>query len=224
MRKARAWFRADFHPASAAEVLTIYRGKNSAPYRMVTTYWNMAAALVLHGAIDEQMFADTNGEHVMVYARLEPHLAELRAALKNPGYLDQLEKLILRMPDAHALHRYAPGKWSIKEVIGHVTDTERVFSYRALRFARADATALPGFDENAWVPPGKFDARSLKDLAAELDAVRRATIALFRGLDAAALARRGTANDNAVSVGAIAWLIAGHDRHQVARPHGLYRL
>ena len=102
MRKARAWFRADFHPATAADVLTLYRGKTSAPYRMVTTYWNMAAALVLHGAIDEQMFADTNGEHVMVYARLEPHLAELRAALKNPGYLDPLEKLILRMPDAQA--------------------------------------------------------------------------------------------------------------------------
>src|SRR5256885_16907813 len=98
---------ADFHPASAAEVLTIYRGKNSAPYRMVTTYWNMAAALVLHGAIDEQMFADVNGEHVMVYARLEPHLAELRAALKNPGYLDQMEKLIMRMPDAQG--RAAPG-------------------------------------------------------------------------------------------------------------------
>jgi len=102
MRKARAWFRADFHPVTAAEILTMYRGKNSAPYRMVTTYWNMAAALVLHGAIDEQMFADTNGEHVMVYGRLEPHLAELRAALKNPGYLDQLEKVILRMPDAQA--------------------------------------------------------------------------------------------------------------------------
>ena len=102
MRKARAWFRTDFRPATAAEILAIYRGKNSAPYRMVTTYWNMAAALVLHGAIDEQMFADTNGEHVMVYGRLEPHLAELRAALKNPAYLDQLEKVILRMPDAQA--------------------------------------------------------------------------------------------------------------------------
>src|SRR5207248_11567848 len=102
MRKARAWFREQFTPSSAEEILTVYRGKTSAPYRMVTTYWNMAAALVLHGAIDEQMFADTNGEHVMVYARLEPHLAELRAALKNPGYLDQLEKLILRMPDAQA--------------------------------------------------------------------------------------------------------------------------
>jgi hypothetical protein len=102
MRKARAWFRADFHPESAADVLAIYRGKNSAPYRMVTSYWNMAAALALHGAIEEQMFADVNGEHIAVYARLESHLPELRAALNNPGYLDHLEKLILRMPDAHA--------------------------------------------------------------------------------------------------------------------------
>lgn len=102
MRKARAWFRERFHPESADQVLEVYRGKNSAPYRMVTTYWNMAAALALHGAIDEQMFADVNGEHIMVYARLQPFLAELRALLKNPGYLAHVEKLILRMPDAEA--------------------------------------------------------------------------------------------------------------------------
>ncbi|HZI21577.1 MAG TPA: hypothetical protein VFD76_03650 [Gemmatimonadales bacterium] len=102
MRKARAWFRADFSPASAADVLASYRGKNSAAYRMVTTYWNMAAALVLDGAIDEQMFADVNGEHVMVYAKLQPFLGDIRAGLNNPGYLDKLEQLILRMPDAQA--------------------------------------------------------------------------------------------------------------------------
>ena len=102
MRKARAWFREGFRPGSAAEILTIYKGKNSAPYRMVTTYWNMAAALVLHGAIDEQMFADTNGEHLMVYRRLRPFLAELRTELGNPGYLQNLERLIMQMPDAEA--------------------------------------------------------------------------------------------------------------------------
>lgn len=102
MRQARAWFRAAFHPESAADVLAIYRGKNSAPYRMVTSYWNMAAALVLHGAIEEQMFAAVNGEHIAVYARLETHLPGLRAALNNPGYLEHLEKVILRMPDARA--------------------------------------------------------------------------------------------------------------------------
>ena len=128
----------------------------------------------------------------------------------------ETQQLLAGLSETKALHRYAPGKWSIKEVIGHVVDAERVFSYRALRFARADDTALPGFDEKAWVPAGKFDARSLNDLAAELDAVRHATIALFRGLDAAALARRGTASNNAVTVRAIAWIIAGHERHHVA--------
>ncbi len=102
MRKARAWFREQFVPTNADEILTVYRGKASAPYRMVTTYWNMAAALVLHGAIDEQMFADVNGEHIMVYARLQPFLTDLRARLNNPAYLDKLEQLILRMPDAQA--------------------------------------------------------------------------------------------------------------------------
>jgi len=163
-------------------------------------------------------------EYASYYARYIDKVPEgdLLRTLENQAR--ETQALLAGLSDAKALHRYAPGKWSIKEVIGHVTDTERVFSYRALRFARADATALPGFDENAWVPPGKFDARSLKDLAAELDAVRRATIALFRGLDAAALARRGTANDNAVSVGAIAWIIAGHERHHVALLHERYKV
>jgi hypothetical protein len=102
MRKARAWFREQFAPASAEEILSVYRGKASAAYRMVTTYWNMAATLVLHDAIDEQMFADTNGEHMMVYAKLQPYLTELRSLLNNPGYLGRLEQLILRMPDAQA--------------------------------------------------------------------------------------------------------------------------
>jgi hypothetical protein len=102
LRKARAWFREQFAPTSAAEILAVYRGKSRAPYRMVTTYWNMAAAFVLHGAIDEQMFGDTNGEHIMVFAKLQPFLAELRGLLNNPGYLDKLEQVILRMPDAQA--------------------------------------------------------------------------------------------------------------------------
>ena len=109
MRKARAWFREEFRPKSAEEILAVYRGKTSAAYRMVTTYWNMAAAFVLHEAIDEQMFADVNGEHLMVYARLQPFLPALRGLLNNPSYLDKLEQLILRMPDAQArLARFRP--------------------------------------------------------------------------------------------------------------------
>jgi uncharacterized damage-inducible protein DinB len=128
----------------------------------------------------------------------------------------ETQELLAGLSEAKALHRYAPGKWSIKEVVGHLMDSERVFCYRALGFGRADENPLPGFDEKAWVPAGRFDARSLEDLAAEFDAVRRATIALFSGLDSDALARRGTANNNPITVRALAWIIAGHERHHVA--------
>ena len=128
----------------------------------------------------------------------------------------ETQNVLAGLSDTQALHRYAPGKWSIKEVVGHLMDSERVFCYRALRFARADEKPLQGFDDKAWVPAGSFDARPLADLAAELDAVRRATIALFGGFDAAALARKGTANNNEVTVRALAWIVAGHERHHVA--------
>src|SRR5260370_41013153 len=94
-REARAWFRDRFNPANARQVLAVYRGKQSARYRMVTRYWSMAAALALDGAIDEQMFADVNGEHIMVYAKLQPLLGELRSQLGNPRYLHHLEQVIL---------------------------------------------------------------------------------------------------------------------------------
>ena len=128
----------------------------------------------------------------------------------------ETQALLAGVSDARAMYRYAPGKWSLKEVIGHLADSERVFCYRALSFARADGTTLPGFDEKAWTPAGRFDARPLKDLAGEFDAVRRATIALFSGLDAEALACGGTANNNPITVRALAWVIAGHERHHVA--------
>jgi hypothetical protein len=123
--------------------------------------------------------------------------------------------LLAGIPEAKAGHRYAPGKWSIKEVIGHITDAERVFSYRALSFARGETAPLPSFDENAWAPAGRFDRWPLARLARGLDAVRRATIELFSTLDADALARRGTASGWGVSVRALAYIIAGHERHHV---------
>ena len=112
-------------------------------------------------------------------------------------------------------HRYAAGKWSIREVIGHMADTERVFAYRAMRFARADATPLPGFDENAFVANARFDSRTIADLAAELEAVRAANVAFFSALDTEEWTRRGVANDNPMSVRAAAWVIAGHERHHL---------
>jgi hypothetical protein len=130
--------------------------------------------------------------------------------------------LLRSIPEARASHRYAPGKWSIKEVVGHMADVERVMTYRALRIARGDTTPLPGFDENAWVPAANFDARTLASLAHELQEVRRATTAFFETLGPEAAARRGTTNNAAVSARALAYIVAGHERHHVAILRGRY--
>jgi DinB superfamily len=152
-----------------------------------------------------------------------PHQEAYVAAVPEGDVLDLLERqrqetqaLLAGLSDAAALHQYAPGKWSVKEVVGHIADAERVFGDRALRFAREDQTPLPSFDEQAYTPAGRFDARPLADLLGELDAVRHATIALFRGFDARALARRGVAAGHGVSVRALAYIIAGHERHHVS--------
>jgi len=109
--------------------------------------------------------------------------------------------------------RYATDKWSVKEVIGHVSDSERIFAYRALRFARGDSTPLSGFEQDDYVKNGGFGDRTLADLAQEFREVRAATIALFSGLDSPSWQRRGVANNNQVSVRALAYIIAGHDLH-----------
>ena len=121
--------------------------------------------------------------------------------------------LLRPLNEQQASHRYGPGKWSIKEVVGHMIDTERVFCYRAMRFARADQTELPGFDENAFVAGAEFDQRSLESLLRELEAVRGATAAFFHGLPQQAWTRAGTANNNRMSVRAAAYVIAGHELH-----------
>jgi len=111
--------------------------------------------------------------------------------------------------------RYAPGKWSVKEVIGHLIDAERIFAYRALRFARNDATPLSGFDENSYVANADFGLRSLADLAEEFEHVRQSSIYLLKHLDGDSCLRRGVANDNEISVRALAYIIAGHELHHV---------
>ncbi len=124
--------------------------------------------------------------------------------------------LLAGISEARAGFRYAPGKWSLREIVGHLADTERVMAYRALRIGRGDPTPLAAFDQDAYVAAAGFDTRTLADLAGELAAVRRATVALFSHFDAAALARRGTASGKAVSVRALAGIIAGHELHHLA--------
>ena len=121
--------------------------------------------------------------------------------------------LLRGVPEARGDFAYAPGKWTIKEVIGHMCDVERVMSYRALRFARGDATPLPAFDENEWAPEGRFGERSLSSLIDELGIVRKSTVALFDGIPQTAWPRKGTASGNPLSVRAVACIIAGHERH-----------
>lgn len=138
-----------------------------------------------------------------VRAHLAQQLPETAAYIKSRG-------------DAWAMSRYAPGKWSVKEVINHLADAERVFSYRALRIARGDETPLPGFDENKWVPKTHADARSVPSLLDELAAVRAATVALFNSFDDDAWKRIGNASGKPISVRAIGYIACGHERHHLA--------
>jgi hypothetical protein len=109
--------------------------------------------------------------------------------------------------------RYAPDKWSLKEVVGHVNDTERIMGYRALRIARGDATPIEGFEQDDYVRNAPFARRPLADLIEDYIAVRRATLSLFRNLDEPAWGRRGQAADKEVTVRALAYIIAGHELH-----------
>ena len=109
--------------------------------------------------------------------------------------------------------RYKPDKWTVKEVLGHLADTERIFGYRALCIARCEKAPLPGFEQDDYVRAGRFNERKLADLVKEFADVRRNSLALFRSLDAEAWLRRGTANKNEITVRALAFIIAGHELH-----------
>ena len=115
--------------------------------------------------------------------------------------------------DSDGEYRYAPGKWSAKEVLGHVCDTERIFAYRALRIARGDQTPIEGFEQDDYVENGPFAQAPMEEIIEDYIAVRRATLTLLRNLDEAAWMRRGVANKNEVSVRALAYITAGHELH-----------
>lgn len=136
---------------------------------------------------------------------------------------DILEQLASQMVDTRAMldslteeqagYRYEPGKWSVKEVLGHVADAERVFAYRALSFSRGDAGPIPGMDQNEWSAGAGHDALSLGEVVADLVAVRASTVALFKNLSEEQWHRRGNASGFDFQAGAIAWIIAGHELH-----------
>lgn len=155
-------------------------------------------------------------EHVAYYGRYISQVpdGDLMSMLRDQ-IMDTVGLLRGLSPEK-ADYAYAPGKWTIKEVIGHLSDAERVFQYRALTFARAPGSAVPGFDENAWVPAGDFGKRTLDDLLEEFQIVRAASVQLARHLDEETLKQRGVANGNEISVRALLYIIAGHERHHAA--------
>lgn len=119
------------------------------------------------------------------------------------------------IPEEKADSRYAEGKWSIKELVGHMADCERIFGYRALCFARNDQTPLPGFEQDDYVKGGNFDEHRLNDLIEELELARKANLSLFRHLNPEAWTRTGDANGSQASVRAIAYIMAGHETHHM---------
>lgn len=141
-----------------------------------------------------------------------------------PAQIQELDRMFEHVTDRAALARYADGKWSIKEVVGHLSDTERIFGYRLLRIARADPTPLPGYDENAYVPAGDFDRRPLNTLLDELRAIRLSTRAMIEGLPLEAWTRRGVANGKPISARALAYIIVGHVNHHMGTLRELYGL
>jgi hypothetical protein len=131
------------------------------------------------------------------------------------GDAPELISTLKAIPEERGGFRYAEGKWSIREMIGHMIDAERIFAYRALRIGRADATPLPGFEQNDYVAAAGSDSRTLKDLVEELRTVRESTILLFASLPEEAWTRRGVASGHEISVRALAYVIAGHTRHHL---------
>ncbi|MCB1036626.1 MAG: DinB family protein [Acidobacteria bacterium] len=121
--------------------------------------------------------------------------------------------LLAGLDEEAALHRYEPGKWSVKEVVGHMIDTERIFSYRALSFARKDPNPLPGMDQEPWAAAAGFDRRTLDSLLSEWRHLREANVLLFASFDDETLSRRGTASGWEVTVRALLYIVAGHELH-----------
>jgi len=155
------------------------------------------------------------GEYASYYGRYVSEVPEGDVVETLERQLGETLALLGALDEAAAGRGYEPGKWSVKELVGHLSDAERVFAYRALRFARGDRTPVPGFEQDDYVSAGNFNARTLSDVAEEFAEVRRATLRLLRSLDAEAWLRRGVASDNEVSVRALAYIIAGHEAHHV---------
>lgn len=157
----------------------------------------------------------TSDEHIDYYSTYIGKVpdGDIVEIMKN----DTAEALafLRSIPESRFDHRYAPGKWSIRQIVGHLGDAELVFLYRALRFSRGDTTPVPGFEENLYVDNAPFESESMSDLIAEFEHLRMASIQLFQNMSEEAMARRGIANEHEISVRAIAYILVGHVTHHL---------
>jgi hypothetical protein len=128
---------------------------------------------------------------------------------------EDLSSTLATIPESKAAHRYAEGKWTVRTVLGHMIDAERIFTYRALRLARGDSTPLPSFEENEFAKTAGSDARTIADLAAEMTVVRDASVRLFASLPDDAWARRGIVSGREATVRALAYITTGHAQHHL---------
>src|SRR5690606_14488952 len=127
----------------------------------------------------------------------------------------ELQQMLLLVDDEKGKYSYAPGKWSIKEILGHLIDAERIFSFRALCFARGEAQPLPGFEQDDYVREANFNSRSISSFMEEVYFLRTANLILFKSFSEAELSKVGVANENPISVRAIIYIIAGHEKHHM---------
>ena len=154
-------------------------------------------------------------EYAPFYARYVALVPEAEILDVLEGQVAELLALAGRVGGEREGHRYAEGKWSVRQVMGHLVDAERVFAYRAFCFSRGETAALPSFDENAYAAAARSDAFPLRELAEELALVRRSSLAFLRRLEPGEWARTGVASAHPVSVRALAWIMAGHPRHHL---------
>lgn len=147
------------------------------------------------------------------YKSYVSHVQDLNVLDALQSSISKTNALLQPLEEAMGEYRYAPGKWSVKEVLCHMMDAERIFAYRALRFSRNDATPLPGFEENDYAPQANAHSRSLQQLLAEMKNLRTTSIDLFAAMTPEMLQRKGPANNKIVSVINIGYIIAGHETH-----------
>ena len=162
------------------------------------------------------MTRPAESEYAPAFQNYVAHVPEddIGSALRSQ--IDALDVLLERVTPERETYAYAEGKWTVRQIVGHLIDGERVFGYRALCIARGETLNLPAFDENAYMPNSPYDQISLEDLLSEFRLVRLSNMAMFRNLDEAAWTRMGTANGSPASVRALAYVMVGHVRHHMA--------